>query len=326
MTASGNIAAGNLTFAGGNWGTAAGTANTAITIDSLGNISPTTLTVPNTANSGNNTVRALDSGAVSATKTFTVTQPTVSISAESGYRGDVITVTGAGWVPGALGIVQVQVNAVTVVTSIPDAAGNFTASVTIPATALASNLIRATDNWANTSAPAIFTLSPAAVTLDPESGPVATQVTVTGVGFTPQSGLTALTIGAANVLPTTPIVTDTVGKFSTTFTVPGLASGAQTVTATVVNAVSTFFTVVAAPPTVTAALSSVAGKYTKVWAFAADTQSWLLYDTAAPQVSDLEQLVRGQGYWMDATEDCTILYGGNSYTLKQGWNLIGWLG
>ena len=43
-------------------------------------------------------------------------------------------------------------------------------------------------------------------------------------------------------------------------------------------------------------------------------------------MSDLESLVRGQGYYIQVTEDTMIIFGGNTYPLLTGWNLIGWLG
>jgi hypothetical protein len=86
------------------------------------------------------------------------------------------------------------------------------------------------------------------------------------------------------------------------------------------------FTIIGAAVSVTNGLNSIAGKYTKVWTFDAATQSWKLYDTAAPAVSDLSSLTKGQGYWMEVSEACTLLYGGNTYSLVAGWNLIGWLG
>ena len=73
-------------------------------------------------------------------------------------------------------------------------------------------------------------------------------------------------------------------------------------------------------------MSSIAGKYSIVWAFDATTQEWKLYDTAPGAISTLTRLTKGQGYWMQVTEDCTLTYGGNTYSLKAGWNLIGWLG
>lgn len=73
-------------------------------------------------------------------------------------------------------------------------------------------------------------------------------------------------------------------------------------------------------------LASIFGKYTIVWWYDAQGQQWHKYDAAVPWLSDLKALKRGQGYWIKATEDTTMMYGGNIYPLSVGWNLIGWLG
>jgi hypothetical protein len=77
---------------------------------------------------------------------------------------------------------------------------------------------------------------------------------------------------------------------------------------------------------VSLALSSIFGKYTIVWWYNAQNQEWYNYDAAVPWLSGLRALKRGQGYWIKATEDTTVFYGGNLYPLSEGWNLIGWLG
>jgi hypothetical protein len=74
------------------------------------------------------------------------------------------------------------------------------------------------------------------------------------------------------------------------------------------------------------AVQNIADKLVRMWGFDAATQTWKLYDPAAPEVSDLASLERGKGYWIKVTEDCTLIYAGYSYSLKKGWNLIGWLG
>jgi hypothetical protein len=316
MTLAGNIGVGAVTFAGAAWNTAA------IAIDSLGNISPTTLTVP-LAGTGAQLVQATDSGAAVARGTFTVTQPTISLDKTKGYRGDTVTLTGSGWVSGTLGLVTITFGGVTILTATPDANGDITAMFTVPATATGANLVGATDIPGNTAASKTFTLDPASISVEPTSGPVGTTVTVTGVGFQPQSGVTALSIGGASVLPLTPIVTDTIGGFTGTFSVPGLAQVAQTVSCTVAGVTATVaFTISTAPPTVAGAMSSISAQLIRVWGYAAAT--WEMYDPADEPGSDLTGLVAGRGYWVKVTEDCTLIFGGSRYDLTADWNLIGW--
>ncbi|MEE8389695.1 MAG: hypothetical protein V3S14_02715 [Anaerolineae bacterium] len=317
MTAAGTIAVGGLDFAGANWNTAV------ITIDSLGNISPTTRRVPNGSATGSNTVLAVDSGTLSATAVFTVTQPTIEISPSSGSLGDTVTVTGAGWVPGSLGLVTITFNATTQAVTTPDADGAFTAQFQIPSTAVSGQLVDASDGFGNNAADKSFLISAASISIDPATGPPGTSVTVTGVGFLPTSAVTTLTIGGGNVLPTTPVITSALGGFNTTFTVPGLGSGAQTVSATVVSTTATsFFTITAAEATVSNVTASIASSLVRIWGYSAG--AWQMYDPADTIGSDLATLTEGRGYWVNVTEAASLVYLGKSRTLDLGWNLMGW--
>jgi len=322
LTASGTVAQSAITFAGAAWNTASGT----LTIDSLGNLSPTTLRVPTSSATGANTVALTDSGTLTAAGTFTVTQPTISISPSQGFKGDTLTVTGSGWVPGTTGLVTLTFNSVTQVTAIPDTAGNITAQFAVPLTAVSGQLVGASDSYGNAAASKTFLIDNAAITLDPASGPAGTTVTVTGAGFQPQSAVTALTIGGGSVLPTSPVVTNALGGFTTTLTVPGLATGAQTVLATVYGtSASTFFTITAAPATVATSLSGISDELVRVWGYT-PADGWKMYDPADTVGSDLTGLTAGKGYWINVDEDCSLIYGGNTYSFEAGWNLIGWQG
>ena len=306
-----------VTFAGAAWNTAA-----AIAIDSLGNINPTTLVVP-AAGTGAQTVSATDTGAAVAAGTFTVTQPTISLDKATGYRGDTITLAGSGWVPGSLGLVTISFAAATILTATPDANGDITALFVVPATAAGASLVAATDISGNNAASQTLTLLPPTLTVDPTSGPVTTTVSIVGVGFQPQTGVTALTIGGASVMPATPIVTDTIGGFTATFTVPGLAQVAQTVSVTVAGVTATTaFTISVAPPSVAGATASISTQLVRVWGYAAG--AWEMYDPADVPGSDLASLTPGRGYWVSVSADVRLLFAANSYDLTTGWNLIGW--
>ncbi len=325
MTASGTIAAGSLTFAGTGWNTSTYNSG-AMTIDSLGNVEPETLRVPTGSTIGANTVQATDSGGLTTKGTFTVTQPTIEVTPTTGYKGDTVTVHGTGWVPGTLGLVTVTFNNNTKVTSTPDANGEFTAQFAIPLNANSGQLIGASDSYNNSAAPVAFIIGDPVLSIDPTTGPVGTNVTVSGQGFQPQSAVSALTIGGGSVLGTTTVVTDAVGAFATTFMVPGLATGAQTVSATVSGTTaSTFFTITEAPPTVATALNGISEQLVRVWGYNA-TDGWQMYDPADTVGSDLESLVAGEGYWIKVTEDTQLIYGGNTYNFTAGWNLKGWQG
>ena len=75
-------------------------------------------------------------------------------------------------------------------------------------------------------------------------------------------------------------------------------------------------------------LNSISTQLVRTWGYdATDADDpWKMYDPADAAGSDLSQLTQGQGYWIKSSEAATLLYGGNSYSLAEGWTLIGWLG
>jgi hypothetical protein len=73
------------------------------------------------------------------------------------------------------------------------------------------------------------------------------------------------------------------------------------------------------------ALASLGSNLVRIWGFDAATQRWQLYDPLTPSLSDLTFLLRGHGYWINVTMAQTLIYGGYSYPLQPGWNLIGWV-
>ena len=60
------------------------------------------------------------------------------------------------------------------------------------------------------------------------------------------------------------------------------------------------------------------------WGFDGKSQKFLLFDPAAPQVSDLALLEPGKGYWLNLKRNGLLFYQGSTTPLHQGWNLIGW--
>lgn len=133
-----------------------------------------------------------------------------------------------------------------------------------------------------------------------------------------------LKIGGATILPTSPLITDQLGAFTYTFTVPGLAEEAQTIETEIGDdTATTFFTITEAPDTVESATSSIADQLVRVWGYNA-VDGWQMYDPADTIGSDLDGLIDGRGYWMKVSEECTLVYLGKSINLDSGWNLIGW--
>jgi lipopolysaccharide export system protein LptA len=66
------------------------------------------------------------------------------------------------------------------------------------------------------------------------------------------------------------------------------------------------FPAAASNPSISNALSSLAGKYTLVYTWNVDTQSWISYDPSAPTyANDLTTMDPGKGYWIKITEHLT---------------------
>jgi hypothetical protein len=174
--------------------------------------------------------------------TFKVT-PTLVITPSSGLAGSKVTLSGSGWNPGAITFKFGGVNWVGV-TATADGNGQITlatgADKVIPTSAGAGiKVVEGTDTAAQ-SGTFNFTVTPRVLTLTPSSGPMGTNVLVTGSDMTHDGTIAAgsLTFGGNNwntypgVSPY-PINIDTSGSlFPTTLTVPtGATLGANNVVA-----------------------------------------------------------------------------------------------
>ncbi|MBI4308203.1 MAG: hypothetical protein HY684_05295 [Chloroflexi bacterium] len=72
-------------------------------------------------------------------------------------------------------------------------------------------------------------------------------------------------------------------------------------------------------------LNSIAGKYGVVWTYDAQAQAFSKFDPAAPSfVNTFTELRPGMGLWINVSENTTLTWGRNTYTLYKGLNLIGW--
>ncbi|MDY6893633.1 MAG: hypothetical protein SVO26_08000 [Chloroflexota bacterium] len=332
MTEGSEIPLNKLTFAGIGWND-----DDAADIDSQGNIEPITLEVPKNVPTGPNKVKAEDKGPdgkfgnaaddadnIASEGSFEVTQPTMAVTPTKGYRGDTISLSGAGWVPGARGLVTVEFGGDVMLVTTPNSEGKFSAQFVIPSDADDSELISADDSFGNKARDITFLLDDPELMVNPESGPVGTEALLTGKGFQPRTGVAELKIGGATILPTSPLITDQLGAFTYTFTVPGLAEEAQTIETEIGDdTATTFFTITEAPDTVESATSSIADQLVRVWGYNA-VDGWQMYDPADTIGSDLDGLIDGRGYWMKVSEECTLVYLGKSINLDSGWNLIGW--
>jgi len=209
--------------------------------------------------------------------------------------------------------------------------GSFTTQITVPTYYTPGSIqqVRATDSYGNVSLVQNFTVGQQRITVSPTSAAITSEVTITGVGFQPYTGVTTITIGSAQVLGLSTVVTDSVGAFTAKVTVPGVAVGGQAVVATVSGAIgSTSLTVLAAPGAtevpVATAFASIASSLVPnyvVWSFDNQTKNWLSYDsTPGAPARGLTGLSSGTIFWVQAASNCILTYGSTTYTLYAGWN------
>ncbi|MDW8120667.1 MAG: hypothetical protein RMK40_08510, partial [Chloroflexota bacterium] len=284
--------------------------------------------------------------------TYTVPARSITLSPTSGGRGSAITVRGTGFGAGLTVTFNYGPTGTSADPVIPgvsataDSAGAFTAVITVPAGAPipSTNFVRASDGVV--AATAVHTVPDATVSLSASSGAPGTSLTVSGSGFAPFSQV-RIAFGAppgeqgATEIPLLPaVITDATGSFSASVTVPGLAPGVTPVFVLAgdldgvggvapADARSALFTITARPTTIADLIAPIRAQITRgtaIWTWDPGRQEWLFFDPADPAGSTLRELVRGQGYWIRVDADTTWTVAGNTYTLRRGWNLIGWLG
>jgi hypothetical protein len=120
------------------------------------------------------------------------------------------------------------------------------------------------------------------------------------------------------------------GTYSAIITIsaPGATNTPQTVPVSLVISPSAC---VDNPP-VGVGLASISDKLILAYGYkyGEGTGGWTIYNpawaTSHPDWNTLTTLFRGRGYWIKVSQACNLVYGGNTYQLDPGWNLIGWLG
>ncbi|MCL0036003.1 transthyretin-like family protein [Dehalococcoidia bacterium] len=187
-----------------------------------------------------------------------------------------------------------------------------------------------------------FKVPAAEIDISPEEGVAGTLVTVVGKGFTPFSPVIifedededgTLDVGDdANLTPTPAVLTDAWGNFTATFVMPGLPIKVHqiTVTAGDLTADADFELIRPAVAVMDGLRGIEAVLAESVWFFDNVTKTWTQYlvadPLAVPEAYRLDSLEEDQPYWLYVTADTTLVFGGESYTLTAGWNLIAWRG
>lgn len=275
--------------------------------------------------------------------TLTVDRPTLDITPNMGPRGTVVEASGGGWLTGQTDFVTIYYQQTggskkTFAIVKANAQREIATQFTIPPMQMVGQneiglLIWAEDANDNESLKSIFTVTVPTVKVEPDHGAPGDDITVIGSGFRPKNQVQEVSIADAPIVPIYELgLTDATGSFTVHGTVPGVMEGGQVIKVRVTqnegDEITVPFTVSSGEGgdvSVEDGLKSIAGLYTKVWTFNAETQEWQVYDTSEGAPDDFSILNSGQGYWIQVSEDCTLRHGANTWNLKKGWNLIGWL-
>ena len=339
-----------------------------IDVDNAGNWS-SSFVVPITdvtTTPGDQELSITDSKGRSGAVNLNMAERQLTLTPASGRVGTRVNLEGSGFPadnPGEGGdrtvTVEIQYSVTgdtrTVVTLTPDGSGNIRGWFTVPLNAgiPSTNAVRAifdipgSDGAVSVTTSAVHQVPRAGITLDQESGPAGTIVTLTGGGFKRYTTVSEIKFGALDVRSGFGLSTDGVGGFETTFLVPGANTGAQAVSVKVgETTASATFTVsadaVVAPTTPAAApmppadaLAAVIANdnnLVRVWQFDASMQNeapdfgWSLYDPR-PLFADantIEMIEGGNFYWINVQNEQTAVLGGTSRTLYAGWNPVTW--
>ena len=333
FTASGTVTANTVTVGG------ASTTHAVANLTSSGDVPGITLAIPSGAAIGSNTISLSDTAStpLTGTTTFTVTVPTITAGLTSATMGQSVPVDGAGWVPNSSVTITLTSASVTVATKVAtaDGSGAFSTTVTIPSTVgVGPKTVTFTaadaTTFGNTATAQNLAIPKPAVALSESSAEVGATIEAVATGFPPQSGLSTLTIGGADVREAGVVATsDTEGGLSVNFVVPGV-TGSNIVTVTIGSTtVSTSISVIAskapaaaattAPSVIFADLIANEDNLVRVWRFDNATQGWNFFDPrpAFEAANTLAKSGAGDIVWINVVAEQEF----QGSTLFEGWNL-----
>ena len=332
-----------------------------VTVDSSGNWVASVVIPINsvTVEPGTYDLKAFDSEGREGVTTITLRGREIQVTPPVSRSGTDITVTGSGYP--AVNSTSPQDISVTVrysgsgfsprtVTATPDSSGNFSAVIGVPLGAGIPSTNTLTITYAYTDpvggglpVPVVDTLSHripgAEISIDPVMGQAGTVVTVMGSGFKGTRQLSNLEIGNVDVRNIPVPATDREGNFETTFVVPQLETGAQSVQAEVGGdtsgtTASASFTVLKTGASATSGPASAAqdtgvalasiidnsDNLVRVFRFNNETQGWSFFDPrpAFANANDLTTVAGGDILWIRVK----LAQDFNELSLFLGWNLI----
>jgi len=315
-----------------------------ITVDTNGNIQATTLQIPD------DTVTGITAGAITmtvtegnvtnpatATGTFTVVQPVVTVSPTNGVVGTTLTIVGSGFVPNDDVIINIasSTDQRILARATINETGAFTATGNVPynMSLQLGDVCKVTieDTFGNTIDQQTFTVSTGSMTVSPTTGPTGTLVTVTGKGLLPGKKIAEVTIDTWDVTPDKLPQVATDGTVSTTFTVPSfIGTGVKVVAIRMSDDTNYtgFITITTGGGTtgntVVERLAGIDGQYDQVWTL--DAGTWKLFDPSDATNAEFTTLTPGMAIYIHTTQAIdNVNLGGVVRNLVSGWNMIGWV-
>ena len=203
--------------------------------------------------SAGSAVTARDASGQSASGTFTVTVPAITVSPAQGGVGATVTVSGTGFSVSTtvtLSFDSVAISRCTTGSLRASGTGSFSCAFLVPS-GTTGTTVKATDVGGSTASGA-FTVTKLVIKLSPTRGPVGSQVTVSGTGFAASTKLKSLVFDSKTITSCTSgsLIAGGTGSFSCTFKVPSGTSG-TTVKATDANGAAATGTFTVTSPAIT---------------------------------------------------------------------------
>ncbi len=133
-----------------------------------------------------------DGGSDTASATFTITTPTITLTPSQGPVGSSVTVSGTGYsVNTAIGTITIAGGAIatqTCTSQTTSATGTFSCTFSVPSVSAGAHTVTVSgSDGGSDSATATFTATTPTLTLTPNTGPVGTTVTLSGTGYSPNT-------------------------------------------------------------------------------------------------------------------------------------------
>ena len=325
FTTGGSATISTITIGGATVASAKINDGSSVTIDNGGSWSSSVdlPVIPATTAGGDIELKVTDSGSREGTTTLTFPARSLTISPQEGRVGTQVSVVGANFPAkndeGESVTVTVTYDAGTNKTNsttvVPDASGNFTASVQVPTNASipSDNTVKASFDDASSTAITVYTtdthsVPSASIALSKDSGPAGTTVTITGTGFKRYSPVSEVLAGTTDVTPSPKPSTDANGAATFDITIPGLDVGAQTIK-----------------------VEPLGDSLVRVFNFNNVTKTWSFYDPR-PEFADantISELTDGDIYWINVSAeqtDVTLNAKSRDLTCSEGdcWNQIVW--